>query len=126
MNRPAGVTEEEWLDAQEQVCIGGEDAGTAFFKRHSHLGLACATAIQCELNKAKSENAALKKQVEERGEAILALGESAAVRMYAELDLLEENERARVLLREVLYRDNLHSEYPGEPPLRRQIEDFLK
>ena len=47
-------TEAELQAAETQVCVGGREAGIAFFRRHPNLGFRMATELQCELNAAKS------------------------------------------------------------------------
>lgn len=39
--------------AATKLCIGGREAGVAFFGRHPHLGFAVAEDLQCELTEAK-------------------------------------------------------------------------
>lgn len=64
MELPQGVTNKEWIEATNKVCLGGWDAGVGFFGRHPRLGFACATTIQCDLDKASAQIAALSAQVE--------------------------------------------------------------
>lgn len=45
-------TEAERMTAETQVCIGGCEAGVAFFGRHPELGFGAAVHMQCELNEA--------------------------------------------------------------------------
>ena len=45
-------TEEERKRAAGQICVGGKEAGIAFFERHPRLGFTAAIDLQCELNRA--------------------------------------------------------------------------
>jgi hypothetical protein len=51
--------------AIQRICIGGEDAGIAFFQRHPHLGFAIAVYTQCELTEALAKLAESQKREEE-------------------------------------------------------------
>lgn len=39
--------------AELQVCAGGKDAGTEFFKRHPNVAFSVAVDLQCEINEAR-------------------------------------------------------------------------
>jgi DNA-binding NarL/FixJ family response regulator len=82
---PKGVPKEEWDEAVRQVCSGGWDAGVEFFIRHPNLGFAAATTIQCELNRALTQIAALEMQVEELTGELAALREGATVTYRVEV-----------------------------------------
>lgn len=63
---PYGISLEEWRAAEKQICFSGREGGIAFNVRYPEGAFDIEVTIQCELNKALADNAALTAQVEEK------------------------------------------------------------